>query len=140
MIQRILRFFFLPLFLLLFLSPTRGQEALFTLHFAGKAQSQASDLLYAQLDQLSAQYGFALQSWQATSLYNSADYPEIILAVENGDLWGLKENERDLFVDYFLGEKGRKGASLLVIRLPDNQYFQQDKLLNWPWLSSLIHP
>lgn len=140
MIKRFLPLLFIPYFLLFSSSSLYAQDDLFTLHFAGKAQSLGSQLLYEQLLQMSQEYGFQLASWDASLLRSPSDYPEIVLAVENGDLWELSPNDRNLFADYFMGEKGRKGASLLIIRLEESRIDDETKVLNWPWLSSLIHP
>lgn len=140
MIKRFLLLFLIPYILLSSISTLRAQDALFTVHFAGKAQSPAAQQLLKKLQQLSQEYGFELAAWDANLLRSPSDYPDIVLAVEKGDLWRLNESDRNLFAEYFLGEKGRKGASLMIVRLEENQNTDETRVLNWPWLTSLIQP
>lgn len=136
----------LPIVLLIFLhlfsyQSISAQDALFKVHFAGKANDPQSLALKSNLIALGLENGFEIVDWDQKCLSTSASYPEVIFSVEEGELWTLSEGERDIFTEYLVGGEGRRGGTLIVVRLGENKENNQRKSVRkWEWLDNLIYP
>ncbi|MFK7924559.1 MAG: T9SS type A sorting domain-containing protein [Bacteroidia bacterium] len=137
----------LPIVLLIFLylfpyQSISAQDVLFKVHFAGKTNHPQSLALKSNLIALGLENGFEIVDWDQACLSNPATYPEIIFAVEEGDLWTLDESKRETLTESLIGGQGRRGGALIVVRLGDNneQQDQSKSVRKWDWLETLIYP
>lgn len=134
--------FILLLFLCLFYpSFSLAQESLFRVHFAGKLNDTRSDEVKNILITLGENYGYEVVDWDKACLSNPANYPEVVFAIEEGELWKLDETEREVFSEYLVGGEGRRGGALVSVRLGEN--FEEESIetvRKWEWLEGLIYP
>ncbi|MEL7531350.1 MAG: T9SS type A sorting domain-containing protein [Bacteroidota bacterium] len=129
-------------FLYLFSSPPLiAHESLFKVHYAGKLNDERSDEVKNILITLGQDYGYEVVDWDKSCLSNPASFPEVVFAIEEGELWQLDESEREKFGEYLIGGEGRRGGSLISVRLGENfENTQIEAVRQWAWLEGLIYP
>ncbi|MEM6347395.1 MAG: T9SS type A sorting domain-containing protein [Bacteroidota bacterium] len=141
MITKPLPFIILLILYLFFCLPLWAQDALFKVHYAGMLNDGRSEEVKEILSSLGRDYGFELVEWDKSCLDNPASLPEVVFAIEDGDLWKLDNDAREKFSEYLIGGEGRRGGALICVRLSHN--FENTKIeavRQWDWLEGLIYP